>query len=237
MIQLVFLHSKRLGSMTTAPDDAIDVTSIRAKMDALGLSCGQLAIAAGLHKTTLYRILDGTSTHPHYSTRRRLARALQIPITQLTNQLEAQALDEHLPADDALYDLLLKQFRILTPELRLAGAQVAVSAMLDVDAGTGRRPNPRPGVRRLIRDQTSPNERAMERLMRRLLARIPRLLQRIAVREAIRAMIDVQLRLGQDPSQGLYDVAAHPGLHPAPRHYWSREKARRERDKQDADTG
>lgn len=197
---------------------------IQDRKDHLGLTTNQLAIAAGLHKTTLYRILAGVTKDPRAVTLRKLARALRLSITDLTDQIEPEALQEHFEIDHPLADILIEQLHALSEGLQLAGAMAAVSAMLDVEAGLGERKELPSTVNELLRRESQPSSTELQGLLRSLFQRIPRLLQRTAVREAVRAMIDVQLRFGEPPSAGTYRVAADSRLLPTPSFLVKRQK-------------
>ena len=178
------------------------------------LSLTQLAGAARMHRTTLYRIIRG-ATQPRLGTLRRIAKALQVPLVTLTEQIEISSLEERLPEDHAIERLLVRHFSGVPKSLREQAAQIAITVMVDVHMGLGGGPDPEVLNRLAKRPAESKmTKRQFEYLLVEQVQRIPLLLQRVAVREAIAVMIDLELRANRTPSPAVFRDIGHRQLRP-----------------------
>jgi len=175
----------------------------------LGLTVAELAGAAGLHPATVHRLVRGTTRAPRPVTLRKLARALSVPLEELTDQIELHALSDSYEPGHPLEELIVEQLLDVDITLYHAAATAAVGAMLDVEMGTGR--YVQPGAwEQLQRSSPSGLTRSQcQKLLREQFRRVPRLLQRAAAREALRAMVDVERRRGRQPSKDLYHRLGH----------------------------
>ena len=178
------------------------------------LSLTELAGGARMHRTTLYRIIRG-ATAPRLGTLRSIARALQIPLVTLTEQIEISSLEDRLPEDNAVERLLLRHFSGVPKSLREQAAYIAITAMVDVHMGLGERPD-RHVLKRLAKHsaRSKMTKRQLDDLLVEQVRRLPRLLQRLAAREAIVSMIDLELRERRTPSPAVYRVIGHRQLRP-----------------------
>jgi transcriptional regulator with XRE-family HTH domain len=102
---------------------------IRAARERKGWSLDDLAREAMLEKSTVYRIEKGKST-PRGETRRKLAEALQIPIEEIHEEGDKDAMDDRLLGGSGsdLLRTLRHAWPSLTPEQQWDLLQAALNA-------------------------------------------------------------------------------------------------------------
>jgi transcriptional regulator with XRE-family HTH domain len=188
---------------------------IEARRRALGLTKAELAGAAALHPATIHRMLNG-ETGPRPTTLRKLAAALRIPLTDLTDQLELDSLTAGYDPGHPIETLLRDQIRRVGGSFRVCATEAALAAMLDTAMGLGRGYNTSRWKRLARREVTRLTVRECEALLIAQFQDLPRLLQRSAARAAIRAMARVEIRAGRAPSKDIFRASGSYHVQPLP---------------------
>lgn len=175
-------------------------------MRALGLEPQNVAAAAGISSSTLYRIMRadrGATAEPRLSTKRKLARALRTPMSTLfeDDQLElvANPVITQPGESVSLERLVVNHFRSVPQEMRLEAGRAAAFALVDLVLTLGG-----PTTRLEERDWNIPAIENSERLLLSLLHALPVKLQRHASKAAITAMLRVEWVAGTQPSKETY---------------------------------
>ena len=180
------------------------------RMTDLDLNLPEIAAAAGVSPSTLYRVMRagvGSTTEPRLRTKRRLAKALSLPMAQLFDEPQLEILEEYqtplnLQASslDPLERLMLHHFLNVKPTLRRQAARAVSFALADVILGLSSQL--KDDQLRLLNLAAPEND--FEELLLRLFGRLPRKLRRAGAKMAIRAMVNVEMAANRVPSEPLY---------------------------------
>lgn len=207
------------------PRPLSDVGSrIYSRMRELDLTLPAIAAAAGVSPSTLYRIMKGgkgSKDGPRLRTKRKLAKALRVPMAQLFDESQLEILDQHEPALDQepsqLELLILHQFRTVKPSFRRHAARAAVFALVDMILGVSSE---------LHDDELqllsiAKAEDHFQQLLPTLFRLLPPKVRRTGAKMAISAMVNVEMAANRVPSEPLYRAVNRTN--------WSAKRMRRDR--------
>ena len=176
------------------------------RMRALNLDASDVAAAAGISSSTLYRLMRadkaGTS-EPRLSTKRKLARALRLSMAELFNDEQLELVYEPVVQSSkrsvSLDDLVLHHLRSVSSEVRVDATRAAAFALVDLVL-TASGQNFRIGDWGLQNLTDVPSEN----LLLILLNSLPEKLRRAGAKVAISAMLKVEWMIGVEPSKQVY---------------------------------
>ena len=182
--------------------------AILKRINTLGITPAIVAAAAGVSPSTLYRImrLEGNdrggkdSVDPRLRTKRRLARALKMSVSQLFGDDQLDLLDQpnpDLPEDlVGLERLLVHQYR--TSEDKVVAARAAIDSIVDYCVSIEPSPNSQ-----TLSDPISVSwtDDPFEVMLIGAFRRIPDAMRKDASRHVLRAIVNAQLAKGAEPSE------------------------------------
>lgn len=153
----------------------------------------ELAAAARVHKGTLYKMLDGRTSHPHLSTLRRLCKVLQIDLYELLDreQLELITRGSTHESLSEIEELLVAEIRTFPPSEQKEATEHALFAVLEVQLGMGRGAPAR--LYDELRSRRSPSPEWLEGLLRQQLREVPRESRIPAVQAALGGLVDLRI--------------------------------------------
>lgn len=204
------------------PRPLSDVGSrIYSRMRELDLKPPEIAAAAGVSPSTLYRIMKGSKDGPRLRTKRMLAKALRVPMAQLFDEPQLEILDQHEPPLDRepsrLELLILHQFRTVKPSFRRHAARAAVFALVDMILGVSSELNDD----QLQLLSVAKAEDHFHKLLPTLFRLLPPKVRRTGAKMAISAMVNVEMAANRVPSEPLYRAMNRTN--------WSAKRMRRDR--------
>ena len=175
------------------------------RMNKLALQPSQVAAAAGVSPSTLYRIMKARKgVRTHLRTKRRLAKALRLPMAKLFGEPQLEILDEQSPpvdhCPDPIEQLILHHFDNVDPGLRLVAARAAAYTLLNMAQVVS--PELRHNELQFLNPE--PTQDHFEKLLFTVFRRLPPEVRRAGAKAAIRAMLNVEMVSNQLPSEQLY---------------------------------
>jgi len=174
------------------------------RMRALGLEAPEVAAAAGISASTLYRIMRADrrgTAEPRLATKRRLALALRTSMASLFDDPQFEFVHEPQPSLEptSIEALVLHHMRSIPEELQLDATRAAALALVDVVLSvSGNNP---PIADQLVSGLTGVPS---EDLLLILLHSLPGKMQRVGAKAAISAMLKVERLAGGEPSKAAY---------------------------------
>ncbi|HEX8674311.1 MAG TPA: helix-turn-helix transcriptional regulator [Longimicrobium sp.] len=174
------------------------------RMRALGLQPLEVAAAAGLSPSTVYRAMRADrarTSEPRLHTKRRLARALKTTIGDLFDDEQLEFMEQSMGVHDepeAFGRLVVHHLRTLPPIIRNEAGRAAALALIDwlltvVGAMHG-------GAEVELGDSTN----QIEGVLLLLLHRLPPDKRRAAAKAAIEAMLQIEAISNRTPSEKMY---------------------------------
>lgn len=176
------------------------------RMRELALDPPEIAAAAGISPSTLYRIMRadrGATVDPRLRTKRRLARALKVPMARLFNDSQLELYELPINAGSERFPLerlMLHQYRTIDPQYRSEAGRNAAFTLVDfiLSVADDASELPEEGVGLGVTDDRR------EDLLILLVRRLPEKMRRYGIKAAIQSMLKVQRAHAEEPSELIY---------------------------------
>lgn len=187
-----------------SPDTSVLAQNLTRALRSSALTPEALAAGSGVHKTTVYRILNGQMVRPRMATIRRIARALGIPTLELTGDAAQLLLDPSWAARPSApsgahmeKEAILDEFRQLPEWLQLDGAKAILLALLDVSLG-------RLDTLAASGGRSDSEKGQLEELIVRQWEAVPSEVRLSAAEDSVRSLVQLRVASGEAPDSALY---------------------------------